>query len=355
MVSDHPGIRALPVVLMSSDSPSLPAAAQEAGIVATLTKPIQQSQLYDCFIHVAAARTNTAPAGPNSTAEPLPSEPAGDVRLLLAEDNETNQIVALGILHELGYQVDVANDGVQALALMDRHTYDAVLMDCQMPNMDGYQTACEIRRREAQFHKPGEPADAGSSRRIPIIAITAAALKEDRDRCHAAGIDDYLTKPFEPEDLNAALNRWISDAEPTRQPHGAMPADTPIAADTSTTVRSTTLERAIVERLDRLRDHVPAATVDRLLSSFVDDGRRCVADLDTALAHTDTDRLSRTAHTFKGIGAAIGAKGIVSLCELVEESVTGNQIHDLPTILARLSDEYAHIEDVLQIIHPAQN
>jgi CheY-like chemotaxis protein len=136
------------------------------------------------------------------------------------EDNEINQLVAVGILDQLGYAVDVAGDGIQALEMAASNTYGAVLMDCQMPTMDGYEATGELRRRECADQELGRPGDVSVPRRMPIIAMTAAALAEDRDRCLAAGMDDYLTKPIEGEELAAVLTRWTAAAAPTEPRSG---------------------------------------------------------------------------------------------------------------------------------------
>ena len=122
---------------------------------------------------------------------------AGRGRVLVVEDGEINQIVAMGMLERLGYTVEVADDGVAGVAALARSAYDAVFMDVQMPGMDGYRATGEIRRME------------GSTRHTPIIAMTAGAAEGDRDRCLAAGMDDYITKPVEMAAMENALDRWV--------------------------------------------------------------------------------------------------------------------------------------------------
>jgi CheY-like chemotaxis protein len=123
-------------------------------------------------------------------------DPAG-YRLLLAEDNPINQIVALGQLDALGFVADAVENGNEVLAALERETYDLILMDCQMPELDGYETSRQIRAREAK------------GRHVPIIAVTAHAMKGDREKCLAAGMNDYLSKPFRQSDLVATLERWL--------------------------------------------------------------------------------------------------------------------------------------------------
>jgi len=133
--------------------------------------------------------------------------------LLVVEDNVINQEVAKGIAAKLGYSCDVAGDGIEALEALERRGYDAVLMDCHMPNMDGYQATEEVRRREA------------GRRHVPIIAMTAGALREDRARCIEAGMDDYLTKPVRLRQLEAMLNGWTAGGDAADEPLPALQAE----------------------------------------------------------------------------------------------------------------------------------
>jgi two-component system sensor histidine kinase/response regulator len=134
------------------------------------------------------------PEPPTTAAEPDHPDRG---RVLVVDDGEINQLVATGILEHLGYTVDVADDGIQALDALARASYDAVLMDVHMPRLDGYQATAEIRRREA------------TGPRTPIIAMTAGANEGDRERCLEAGMDDYVSKPVDQESVAAALNRWV--------------------------------------------------------------------------------------------------------------------------------------------------
>jgi signal transduction histidine kinase/CheY-like chemotaxis protein len=176
------------------------AAARDIGVAAYLTKPVRQSQLYDCLSTVVGH----APAGPDAPRELPAGRPAGEARrmsnklILLAEDNIVNQKVAARQLQKLGYRADLVANGLEALEALGRIAYDLVLMDCQMPEMDGYEATAEIRRRE------------GDARRTPIVAMTANALEGDREKCLAAGMDDYVSKPVKPEELAAVLGRWLS-------------------------------------------------------------------------------------------------------------------------------------------------
>jgi CheY-like chemotaxis protein len=161
------------------------------GFAAQLAKPLKASQLYDALMRVFAGRDRDEPAPPTDGAEPEVSA----LRILLAEDSAVNQKVALALLAKLGYRADVVANGLQALAALEEERYDVVLMDVQMPELDGLDTTRRIHERWA----PGE--------RPRIVAMTANALQEDRDACFAAGMDDYVAKPIRPEALADALRK----------------------------------------------------------------------------------------------------------------------------------------------------
>lgn len=185
-----------PNILLVTRDPSTDHGLTDTDGVDVLAKPVGPSTLYNYLLQ----RLPTGAAGDD---QPGPDGPAPSTRgrVLLAEDNEINQIVATDTLATLGYDVDIASNGAEALELARSHPYQAVLMDCQMPKLDGYQATEELRRTEA----PGE--------HIPIIAMTAGVLKEDRRRARQAGMDDFLAKPIDADELRSVLERWTA---PTR-------------------------------------------------------------------------------------------------------------------------------------------
>jgi two-component system sensor histidine kinase/response regulator len=220
------------VLLTSYGRPGHGEEARQAGIAAYLTKPTRQSQLFDCLATVMgmpgpppqpAAGSGSPQAVPASlvTRHTLAEATSRSrCRLLLAEDNLVNQKVAVRMLEKLGFRVDVAANGREVLEALSRAPYAAVLMDCQMPEMDGYEACAEIRRRESQR---------APARHTPILAMTANAMQGDRERCLGAGMDDYLSKPVKLEDLEAVLRRWVPQGgEELRRPgHHRCRAGTP--------------------------------------------------------------------------------------------------------------------------------
>ncbi len=187
--------RVRPFLLAAGISRRTVERARAAGFAAQLTLPIRQSHLHDCMLAALPGRRATAAASASSPA--AGSEPRR-VRVLVAEDNPVNQRLARRLLEKLGFEVELVENGLEAVRAMAAGVYDAVLMDCQMPRMDGFEATREIRRRE------------GAGRHTPIIAVTANAMPGDRERCLDAGMDDYVAKPVKREVLAETLKRWLA-------------------------------------------------------------------------------------------------------------------------------------------------
>jgi CheY-like chemotaxis protein len=189
-ISEDADLATTGLVLLTSGPDVGESPARAAGISASLTKPVQLSRLQATLKDVVGNARQVAEP-------PVAASATRRGRVLVVEDGEINQLVATGILEHLGYRVDVVDGGAEALAAMRDATFDAVLMDVQMPGMDGYQATAEIRRIE------------GDERHTPIIAMTAGAVVGDAERCLAAGMDDYLSKPIDVAAVDAALGRWV--------------------------------------------------------------------------------------------------------------------------------------------------
>jgi len=196
-IKSDPALATIPLVLLTSVSyRGGTADAQHSGFSAFLLKPIRQSQLYDCIATVMGMARETVPQ--RLVTHHTLSETPLRARVLVAEDNVVNQRLAARMLEKLGCRVDVVANGLEAVEATARISYHAVFMDCQMPEMDGYEATTAVRQREASI---------GSH--VPIVAMTANAMEGDRERCLAAGMDDYISKPVEPNELRTSLQRWI--------------------------------------------------------------------------------------------------------------------------------------------------
>ncbi len=268
-VEADPAIPTPKMILVGGEAP--------AGRGAMLTRPVRQSELYDVLVGVFAGPAE------DRALRTTAASPSGRGHVLLVEDNEINQTVALGILANLGYSADVAANGRVAVEMAGRQDYQAVFMDCLMPEMDGYEATAAIRSAEP----PG--------RHVPIIAMTAGALPEDRQRCLAAGMDDHLAKPLMPADLAAALESWTRPRTGVRE--------------------------QIEQRLDLLRGAGAAlgpAELAGLLRRLSAHAPGHVEEIVQAVAMDDPDRLREQAHQLKGVAANLGARDLAELCEALE-------------------------------------
>jgi two-component system sensor histidine kinase/response regulator len=301
-IKGDPAIAPTRLVLLTSVAARGQAkAAQEAGFAAFLTKPLRQSALYDCLATLAGlapeAPGRREPASPLITRHTLAEvREARRPRLLVAEDNAVNQRVAIGMLERLGCRADVVASGEEAVEAVSRTPYDLVLMDCQMPGMDGYQAASEIRRRES----PG--------RRVPIIALTADAMGGDRERCLGAGMDDYVSKPVERRRLEEALRRWLPAT-----PSDDIPPDAAAEPASNGPIRLEQL-RAIVGN-----DH---SGLRRYLELYVSTGETLLRQISVALSAGEAEDVRRLAHTIKGASGNVGADEVAALAARLEH-VTG--------------------------------
>ncbi|MDQ1632638.1 MAG: hypothetical protein QOC80_2610 [Frankiaceae bacterium] len=263
------------------------------------------------------------------------SRPATDgPRLLVAEDNPVNQQVARGQLAALGYQVDVVADGRAAVEAARTGRYAAVLMDCQMPEMDGYQATRRIREQERDTDGP----------RVPIIAVTASALRIDRERCLAFGMDDHLPKPVRVPVLAATLERWIGGTGRAPAAHGWDGASTPL------------LDEEILADLATL----PAADLDSVLDSWSHATEQRLVDLRSCLATTpDTtggaELLTRLAHSVKGSSASVAARSLATVAAELETlgrtAMTDGTALDrfgADVLLTRLDEQFRLVRPALQ-------
>jgi two-component system sensor histidine kinase/response regulator len=273
------------VLVTAFDREQVQEEAEQAGVCGFLAKPISQSMLLDTLISVFVPRSRT----PMARAASAPRRYNG-VRVLLAEDNDINQQIAVELLGTIGVQVDIANNGAEALAkLVDAGPlgYNLVLMDLEMPHMDGHAATVAIRK-DARF------------KQMPIIAMTAHALAEIRERCLQEGMQDYLTKPINPEHLYQTIGRWLAQGgAPAALPqpasaHKAPPADVPVldGIDTALGLR-----------------HVGGNSTFylQLLDRFRQSQRDMIGQLRAQIGAGQWNDASRRAHTLRGVAANIGA------------------------------------------------
>src|SRR5438477_249157 len=327
-----PQLCGLPVVLVTSlHSTAEMARAKQAGINGYLSKPVRRVELYQALAQAlgfAPAANVSAPAA-SVTTRIL-------ARALLAEDNQVNQVVARNMLKTLGCEFDIVANGEQALQAVQRGGCDIVLMDCQMPVMDGYAATREIRAWErAQGH----------ARRIPIVALTANALPGDADACRDAGMDDYLAKPYSRMQLCAVMARWLpadlvqitSDTVSTKQPVPLEPAAVEVGA---------VLDAKALDRIRALEEPGSASVMEEVIGLYLHESGQHVARLRAALANSDARELGRVAHAFKSASQNVGAIRLSELCLQLERQGKTEE-------LAGAAGLVAAIENQLELVEPA--
>ncbi|MBA5690296.1 hybrid sensor histidine kinase/response regulator [Rugamonas apoptosis] len=398
----------LKVLLLSTEREAADSVQRrEAGVAFQLIKPARVCDLYDCIIAAPnGADPPQAPPPPtrsealrsapvHSDAAPPPASAADDARpapatvadaalsatprarkrrkVLLAEDNPVNVEVASAMLEGLGLDVRRAGNGEEALRSVQTEHFDLVLMDCQMPVMDGFAATSEIRRHEQQQ---------GRTRSLPIIAITANALQGDRESCLAAGMDDYLSKPFTQQSLGQTIARWLKlpravlqapgplppPARPTAPPSSpaasAAPA-APIPPAPKTSVASVafaaseaaaaTAARDSINRqaLDNIRALSPTngnALLERVLQAYVNDTPTHLLTLRQAIAAADADNLRKAAHSLKASSANVGAEALALACKEMELLGRNGSTAGAADLLAGMEREFQAVHQSLNTI-----
>ena len=330
IVSHDADLSATSLVLLSSIDVEA-AAATRAGFVAHLMKPARVATLYDALVG-AVGRGGGDTAEYGWTAVPAASAPGSRGTLLIVEDQTINQEVAKGIVARLGYGCDVVSDGGEALDALARRRYDAVLMDCHMPRMDGYQASAEIRRRE------------GGTGRVPIIAMTAGAMAGDREKCIAAGMDDYVAKPVKGLQLEVVLDRWIGHTD-------SVPLDPAVEEQPLPDDAGDVLDLELVESL---RDLGTASRDPGFLHDLVDQYLTEVpsrlGQLEELSHRGDMAGLGEAAHGLKGTSGTMGATLAASACAAMEEAARGGHVG--PEHLQRISAELARAATALRAQAP---
>jgi two-component system, sensor histidine kinase and response regulator len=329
--------------------------SQAAGIEYCLTKPVRSSWLYDCLIGL----TGTVPGRPSQrkgreqVAAGFTTVPGASA--LLVEDNQVNQDVGREMLRFLGYEVTVASNGSEALDLLDSGSFSIILMDCQMPVMDGYQATKELRRRENNA-----PGGGGRRSHQTVIALTAHASEQDRELCMAAGMDDYLTKPYTLEQLTSIVSRWTtSDASgaetgpfPPQAARTECPAaPLPEAAErTAAANNESALDLRYIDNIRKIDPEGKKQVLRTVIGYYLEDAPRVITALRQAADNGDMEQLYRQAHYFKSSSANLGASRLAELCKAVEFIGKNNSVLDDTGLISRIESEFAIVSHALTMV-----
>lgn len=298
------------VALQDDGTGSDPASTKQEAFDAIIIRPLHQA---------AALAAIATLYGDQKTAglTPYSSAPGQDFigrRILVADDNSVNLHVARRMLEKLGCRVDVAMDGREALAMHQAQPYELILMDCQMPGMDGREAASRIRALE------------GAASRVPVVAVTACATPSERECCLSAGMDDFIAKPLRPQVLDAALTKWLAAqnvAAPTEQPCN--------------------------DELDAVRDMFGADFAE-LAALYMNDSPPRITRLQAAGADADSATVAKVAHAFSGSSASIGASGLAALCKELEREAKAGKLDQFAHRMAAIELEYGRICSRIQAL-----
>ena len=299
---------------------------EQIGFAAYLTKPVKQSQLCDCLATVTSTKKEMLKDQPATivTRHSVAEDKKHKQRILLVEDNITNQKVALNILKRFGYNADAVSNGKEAVKALGMIPYDIVLMDCQMPEMDGYEATGEIRTSESKV----------LDHRVPIIAMTANAMKGDREKCLEAGMDDYLCKPVNPQELNDILEKWIAKQ------------------DSSLLYEATNSDKEPVQNifdkaslLDRLMGDKELA--NEILAGFLEDVPRKFSALKEAIEKRDASSVMREAHTLKGASADVGGKALLETTLEIEKAGEAGDLETVKACMPELETQFERLKEAM--------
>jgi PAS domain S-box-containing protein len=313
---------------------------REMGFEFYLVKPVKQSRLLDILMEVVSTDTSrkALPIPPLIGLDDIPKK-ISKLRILIAEDSPINQKVALHQLRNFGYDADVAGNGKEVLDLIKHIHYDIILMDCQMPEMDGYEATKAIRQLDSDKNK------------IAIVAMTANALKEDRDRCLACGMDDYLSKPIRKDDLAQKLGEWERKINTQNAIAVAVISEEAISADKD--IHPSLLEQDlhISESLPLIDWSYIDDIVDgseefkaELLETFVDSTSEGLAQLEVAIASKDYHKISQVAHFIKGSASNLGMISIAAIATDLELVGHNQQESEMKEILKKMQSLLTQIK-----------
>lgn len=330
----------LPLVLVSSMRDE---ALEDRLFSAQLLKPVHPSQLYDTLVYILSETSQAMDERNNESEFDHEMGKRLPLHILLAEDHATNQRLALLTLERLGYRADVAANGLEVLAALDRQAYDVILMDMQMPEMDGLEATRLIRGRGAGICQPR------------IIAMTANVTRDDRQACLEAGMNDYLAKPIRVDELVAALNK----SQPTnrnetlhkelKHPKTGLHGNLKQNASSLTTIDPSTLDSLL-----KLVGGDKTSFND-LIRSFLDETPPLLNQIHEALKVKDKDLLRRSAHTLKSSSRDFGAVRLSELCQKLEVLGKTGNLEEAMELVTQVETEYESVEEALKKIIAGAN
>jgi signal transduction histidine kinase/DNA-binding response OmpR family regulator len=326
LMRTNPANAGMRLVMLTSQDGDL--AAADRYVHQRLMKPVRQSELLACLVALHATGPAAAPAAP-----PLPDAPFVGTRVLLVEDNPVNLEVGAGILESLGCTVVAATDGRRALECHAGEPFAIIFMDCQMPELDGFEATAAIRAREAS-----------SGDRTPIVALTANAIEGDRDHCLAAGMDDYIAKPCTREQLKRTLAKWLASREAPCE-SSSPPAAADEAEGPPSAVRP--IDERVLEGVRALQMPGRPDVVQRAVRMYLESTPALLSQLERGAATGDVDALRHASHSLKSSSASIGALVMSARCARLEAMARSGDVPDAASVVQSIADEFRRVETAL--------
>ena len=319
---------------------------KKAGILYQLTKPAPQRQLYQTIVSLmGAVLQSNEEINNNAESDSLTEGVVLNAEILLAEDNLVNQEVAFNMLKILGCKVQIANDGEEALSLYRSARFDLILMDCQMPGMDGYEATDEIRRQEKKLLVG----------RVPIIALTANALDGDREKCIELGMSDYLSKPFTIDAIKELLVKWLDPSKVLQIAKGFEKNDSVVKClenrdsqnddvindEESLSADSAPLDQGVLNNIRVLQRKGAPNMLNKVIGLYFDQSALGMDRLRAAIKALDIDEVRAVAHALKSSSANVGALGLADQFRLLENKALQGSLDSASESLQRIESEYS--------------
>jgi len=332
-LAETEGFRNTRVVLLAGLAErAIAQAARDAGVAAVLSKPVRHQPLH-AAIRVALGLELRGTERAQLLADPgtAAPRPRSRARILLAEDNPVNQKLAVKMLERLGHHVDVVGDGREAVTAARGFPYDLIFMDCQMPELDGYAAAGQIRQIE------------GEARRTPIVAMTANAMQGDRERCLEAGMDDYLSKPVRTQELSAILGRWLG-----WEASAEAGVSAPAAVTVAPVPEAPTLDESMLDDILGFSPEGGPALVRELAEMFFSETPNRIRLLHAGIASGDVETVTRAAHALKGSSSNIGASRVAAGCGQLEALARRGDLTGAAPLVQAIEAEVPHFRAALE-------
>ncbi len=345
-IKSDPTSQEIKIIVLTSMGERGDASRLEAlGCAGYLLKPVKRQLLYESLVTILGQQPRKPGTGRLITRHTLAEQKRQGMRILLAEDNAINQKLAIILLQKAGYLVDAVENGEQVLEKVQKEQYNAVLMDVQMPVMDGFEATRRIRQSEA-----------GKGGHIPIIAMTAHALKGDRERCIEAGMDDYVSKPLQPQALITAIDRWVRTRKEEAEGAAETRREVVLFGEAAASAPRSNGQPTAGEKTEDLPMNIETALPlfgnDRkflieMCREFVNHLSTRIEVMKTALQTGDVTSLNRHAHSLKGLSANFSANPISSLAAELEQRTRQGDVTNAAALIDKINTESGRLVEYI--------